>query len=126
VDANPIAKCGRVGHHIESIRAAPECLKYRRDVFGSPNFGRRYLKPKCAGGCLNLAKLMQSDGIADIGDDRQMAQPRHSLAQKLDPLAGNVGLLEREARNITSWSRQGIYIARAYRVSCYWEHNRNH
>src|SRR5262249_58687261 len=49
-----------------------------------------------------------------------------SLADTLDALTGNIRPLERQTCNTAPWSCQSIDIARANRVSCHREHDRDH
>jgi hypothetical protein len=55
---------------------------------------------------LNPTHLPRRGGIADIGQDCQLAQPGDSLAQKCEPLAVSLGLLDRQARDVAARARK--------------------
>ena len=97
----------RVGHDIKCIRAALERVEGGRDILRSPDFECGDLEAERAGRCLNLAHLQHGDGIADIGHDRQPAETGDNLAQKFEPLASEIGRLDRQAGDVAARSRQG-------------------
>ena len=83
------------------------------------------LEAERAGRCLNLAHLQHGVGIADIGHDRQPAKTGDNLAQEFEPLAGKIGLLDRQAGDVAARSRQTRDEAGADRVARRREHDRD-
>ena len=71
----------RIANNIECLRAALERLESGRDVFGSPDFEGGDIEAERARSRLNLAQLLHSGGIVNIGHDRQPAETRNNLAQ---------------------------------------------
>src|SRR5262249_54464144 len=82
----------RVTTNIERVCPIPERLEGWCDVLCSPHFPSDHLKAELAGSGLSLAHLQRSLG-AYIAQDRQPAQTGDNLAQKPDPLAGEVSQL---------------------------------
>ncbi len=115
----------RVGTDIECVRAALERLEGGRDILRSPDFGCDDLKAERAGCCLNLAHLQHGDGTADIGQNRQSAKTGNNLAQNFEPLAGKIGLLDRQAGDVAARSRQARDQTGADRVARHRKYDRD-
>jgi hypothetical protein len=78
----------------------------RRDVLCSPDFRCDDLKTELAGCGLGFAHIQRGVGIANICQYRQPAQTGDNLAQKLELLAGKIGLLVRQASDVAARARQ--------------------
>jgi hypothetical protein len=77
-----------------------------RNIFSLPDFDGNGFDAERAGCSLYPAHLHHAVGITDIGQDRQSAETGDYLAQKFDALASNIGLLDRQAGDVATRSRQ--------------------
>jgi len=73
-------RAGRRRH--KCIRAALERLEGGGDILGSPDFKFGDFNGEGAGRGLNLAHSAHGVGIANVGQDRQTAETRESLASR--------------------------------------------
>jgi hypothetical protein len=53
-----------------------------------------------------LVPIQNGAGSAGVGDDREPAEVRNHLTQEFEPLAGRLGLLERQTGHGAAWPRQ--------------------
>ena len=83
-----------------------ECFEGRHDVLRPPDCERGDLEPERAGCGLHLAHFQRNEGIVDIAHERHPAEIRDDLAQEREPLAGNVGGLERQAGDVAARPRK--------------------
>ena len=90
---NLIGGYERVGTDIKCVRAILERLERGPDVLHSLDFECVDLETESTGCCLNLTQLQYSEGVSDIGHDRQPPKTGNDLAQDFDPLANSIGLL---------------------------------
>src|SRR5262249_14747808 len=86
------------------------------DILRSLNFERGDFETERAGRGLSLAHFQHGGGIIDIGQNRQTAQPGDNLAQELEPFAGKIGALHRQAGHVAARPRQTCDQASAERV----------
>src|SRR5262249_24280049 len=94
VDAKAVGGYERAATHIKRLRLALERAADRGNIPGAPDSERvDDVEAERAGCCLYTAHLLYGPAPADIGQNRQPAQPGDNLMQKLKSLAGNIGLL---------------------------------
>src|SRR5262245_39233077 len=110
---------------IKRLRAIFESFEGRRDILGALDFKGDDFEAKRAGRCLNLAHFGHGRGVANICQYRQPAQPRDSLPQELQALAGKIARLGRQAGDIAARPHQTRDQSGAERVRSYREHDRN-
>jgi hypothetical protein len=80
-------------------------------LFGSlrrqtQNLRCRYLDTEGAGSGPNDADLWHGGRVVAVEQDRQSTQTRNDLAQQLEPLAGEIDILGRQASKIAAGPRQ--------------------
>src|SRR5262249_1202198 len=110
---------------IKGIRAALERVERGRDILGSPDFWRGDFKAERAGRCLNPTRFQHGEAISDIAHNRQTAETKDNLAQKLEAVGSKIGGLTRQPRDVAAWSRQTGNEAGINRVARRREHYRN-
>jgi hypothetical protein len=96
----------RVGTDIKGIHAAFEGVEGGRNILRAPDTKSDYVKSYRACDGLSLAQFQHRSVITRIDQNRQSAEPRRNLAQQLDPLSDEIGLLTRQAGNVAAWSRK--------------------
>ena len=69
-----------------------------------------------AGSRLHLADLVHGTGVARIGNDGQPAQIGNELAQYIQPLAGEIGRLDRQPGDVAARPRETRHQAGAERI----------
>ena len=106
VNGKSVAADNRVEDDKKRVGAALERLESGRDILRSPDFRCDDIESERTCGCLNLTHLQHDLGIADIAHDCQSAETGDDLAQKLDPLAGKIGRLERQSSDVAARSCQ--------------------
>ena len=74
---------------------------------------------------MSLAALFHGCGIAGIKHDCQPAQTGNSLTQKFEPLAGNIGRLERQSSDVAARVRKVRHEATANRIDRDCKHDGN-
>ena len=125
VDARVVGVDQGVGTHIERLHAALERPERGRDVLGAPDFEHVDLEAKLAGCCLRLGDLQRGVGRSDIADDRQPTEAGEHLAQKLDPFAGKIARLDRQAGDVAARPREACNQPASNRIPRQREHDRN-
>jgi len=69
-------------------------------------FDRGGLEAERPNRCLCFAHFQHDSRVTDIGHDRQTAETRNNLAQQFELLASNIGLLDRQAGDVSAGSRE--------------------
>src|SRR5262249_42109618 len=105
VNSNPIGRQKWRGADIKCIRAALERVERGRDILRPLDLRCDYSEVERAGRGLSLAHFLHGVGAAEIAQDRQRAETGENLAQHFEALAGQIGLLDRQAGDVPSWSR---------------------
>src|SRR5271170_5406834 len=103
-------------HDVKCISFGFERLEGRRNILFSPNLVWRDFEAERASSGLSLAALLHGCGIAGIKHDCQPAQTGNSLTQKFEPLAGNIGRLERQSSDVAARARKVRHEATADRI----------
>src|SRR5262245_55357193 len=114
-----------VGTDIKRLRAVLERLKAGHDIFCSSDFERGGLEAQRTSRCLHLAHFQHRSRGTDIGQNRQMAKSRDNLAQQCETLASSIGLLQRQASNVSTGSRETGDEAGSDRIGCRREDDRD-
>jgi hypothetical protein len=105
--------------------AALEHLNSGCDILRLSDFAGGDFEAERTGCRLNLPHLQNGAGSAGVAHDRQPAKIADNLAQKLETLAGSIGLLDRQASNVASGAGQAFNYAGANRVHLRSEHDRD-
>ena len=101
-----LPSCSECIHHdVKCVGLVFECLEGRCNILRSADFKDGDFQAKRAGSGLKFVNLKRRVGKAGISDDCQSAEAGDNLTQEFESLAGNIGLLERQARDIAAWSR---------------------
>src|SRR5215510_1064566 len=86
IDPGAVADQQRIGTNKKEFGAVCETVEGGRDILGAPDFQRADRKAERAGCRLNLIHLQSVGRIPDISQNRQPAEARDYLAQKLEAL----------------------------------------
>ena len=81
------------------------CLESGADILRSPYFKLGDFEAEGAGRNLDLSHLQHGLGKTDVRQDRHPAQIGTNLAQKFEPLAGEIVPLIRYSSDVTARSR---------------------
>src|SRR5215467_8926478 len=90
----------------DSLSPVLERVEAGHDIFCSSDFERDCLEAQDTSRCLHLAHFQHRTRSTDIGENRQVAQTRDNLAQQLESLTRSIGLLHRQASNVSAGSRE--------------------
>src|SRR5215470_4871168 len=86
---------------------ASRSSRWRGNIFGTQNLRCRYLDTEGAGSGPNDADLWHGGRVVAVEQDRQSTQTRNDLAQQLEPLAGEIDILGRQASKIATARANG-------------------
>ena len=106
MNASAVGYYERVGTDIKCLRSVLERVEAGHDIFCSSDFERGGLEAQGTSRCLHLAHFQHRSRGTDIGQNRQMAKTRDNLAQQFESLASSIGLLQRQASNVSAGSRE--------------------
>ena len=115
-DAHAVGGNESIVHDVKCVSFGLERLEGGRNILCSPDSVRRNFEADRAGHGLSLAALFHGCGIAGIKHDCQPAQTGNSLTQKFEPLAGNIGRLERQSSDVAARVRKVRHEATANRI----------
>ena len=102
-----LPSCSECIHHdVKCVGLVFECLERRCNILRSADFKDGDFQAKRAGSGLKFVNLKRRVGKAGISDDCQSAEAGDNLTQEFESLAGNIGLLDRQARDIAARSGQ--------------------
>src|SRR5262245_1904588 len=122
MDPNLVGDGERFTNNIKGLRAPIKRLEGGRDIPRLPDFQRDRLDAERAGRGLDLIQFPHARWIVGIGDDRQLAETGHDLAQEFQALARKLGRRKRQAGDVATRPRQTGDEASAKRV----RHRREH
>src|SRR5450631_4402155 len=94
-DARAVGVNECIVHDVKCVRLGFERVKGWSDILRSVNCEWRDVNAESTSGGLNLAHLQHGLGIVKINHDYQPAKPGDDLTQDFEPLAGNIGCLDR-------------------------------
>src|SRR5215211_5120204 len=90
---------------------------------GIRTYRRRAERARCT---LKLPHVQCGIGVVNVREGRHPAQAGNDLAQELEPLAGGIGCLARQARDVAARARQARNNSTSNRIARGREHDRYH
>ena len=101
-----MSECQRLAHYEQSVSLLRDPRDGGGNILGTPNLRRRYLDTEGISSAPNDVDLYRRGRVVAVEQDRQPTQTGNDLAQQLEPLAGKLVRLDRQAGDIAARPRQ--------------------
>jgi len=112
-------------HDVKGIGLGIERFEGGSDILRSPDLQRGDFDAMRVGRGLDVPDLKRRIGKARVSHDGQPAQPGNGLTQQFEALAGDLGCLNRQSRDVAAGPRQTCDKAAADRVVPQYKDNWN-